>query len=769
MRIEYHSLVPAIASIGTLDAALSTKIRFGQLFAMGLDLDRLISQETSIQDLREALRRLRSDGDMRNILRVARRVAEIDLSQNSQAELFRSLVWAQHYDEALTLFTRIRDGSGIETIGPEACARLLMRIAEGNADVQLARHVLNDAALTEVVRTELLRSLFGIYLARSDVSSARRTLTDIIARSAYDAETAVLDVRCRFSESGPKVALDYLDTLGHMLSRDGAQYRIVWAWLMNERGRFNEVLDQSLAWLDETDVVLPLLPHAQNAAQQSDRIEEFDRFLRGIHAKYPDQPQIEEMLCSIAIEQDDAVQVATLLPRIQQRSSWSYLTLLFSRACQQPVGHEIDALLHILRNDGVLSTGTPIMYALHKYYYATDVAGLNQALELIAPLAEKAGADSNLNALHLRLLIALDQDLKAEEVFNRLAPGICKSAAIEPFSLYFLARRSSHEAARSGWRSFLADSAHMALEARSAYPEQIVLRHVPKDKEILVFVTIFNGIEYISWFLDYYRRIGVDHFFFIDNGSTDGTFELLLGEPDVSCFRQTGSFAASGCGVSWVNHLMRRHGVGKWCLHLDMDEALVFPGMKSGRQLSDLVSYFDAHGYGTAAGLMIDIYPSILSASEAEDPFVASNLIDSDYMWMRNEIPPYFFVKGGVRARITGRSLMMTKAPLVKMAEDTAYLATNHQLTHRPVADVTIGLLHYKFIGNVRYRVSEAVERKQHFSGARFYRVLQDSFFENSYAKDLMGASSEVYRDSDQLVDLGLMRSSPKWDGWMRD
>ncbi len=43
-----------------------------------------------------------------------------------------------------------------------------------------------------------------------------------------------------------------------------------------------------------------------------------------------------------------------------------------------------------------------------------------------------------------------------------------------------------------------------------------------------------NEMHRIPFFLKYYRDIGVDHFFFIDNGSSDGFIEFAEQQPDCS-------------------------------------------------------------------------------------------------------------------------------------------------------------------------------------------------------------------------------------------
>ena len=60
-----------------------------------------------------------------------------------------------------------------------------------------------------------------------------------------------------------------------------------------------------------------------------------------------------------------------------------------------------------------------------------------------------------------------------------------------------------------------------------------------KPGDILLFSTQRNEKVRLPYFLEYYRRLGVNHFFFVDNDSTDGAYEYLAEQPDVSlCTRR---------------------------------------------------------------------------------------------------------------------------------------------------------------------------------------------------------------------------------------
>lgn len=68
--------------------------------------------------------------------------------------------------------------------------------------------------------------------------------------------------------------------------------------------------------------------------------------------------------------------------------------------------------------------------------------------------------------------------------------------------------------------------------------------------DILAFVTLRNERVRLPFFLDYYRKLGVDHFLFINNNSDDGSGNYLAEQPDVSLWWTNA--ATSGRGSAWT-------------------------------------------------------------------------------------------------------------------------------------------------------------------------------------------------------------------------
>jgi glycosyl transferase family 2 len=122
--------------------------------------------------------------------------------------------------------------------------------------------------------------------------------------------------------------------------------------------------------------------------------------------------------------------------------------------------------------------------------------------------------------------------------------------------------------------------------------------------EVRAFMTVRDEILRLSRTFEHYRKIGVARFFVIDNGSTDGSKEFLLAQPDCHVFVTRNSYAESVYGVEWQNALLNEYGVNHWCLIVDADEWFVYPGFES-RPLSDFTAYLDRSG---AQGVFAFLY-----------------------------------------------------------------------------------------------------------------------------------------------------------------
>lgn len=295
--------------------------------------------------------------------------------------------------------------------------------------------------------------------------------------------------------------------------------------------------------------------------------------------------------------------------------------------------------------------------------------------------------------------------------------------------------------------------------------------------DVLVFATIRNEIRRLPFFLEYYRKLGVTHFLFVDNGSTDGGSELLAGENDVSLWSTPASYKRSRFGTDWLNWLKFRYGNGHWTLTLDPDEFFIYPFCDT-RPIQALCDWLDQSGIRSLGTMLIDMYPrgplGEMIYEPGQNPLDLAPWFDpGNYMISKNKRYGNLWIQGGPRARVyfsddPEKAPSLNKIPLVKWDRKYAYVSSTHMLLPRglnQVYDEAGGekmsgcLLHAKFLDTLVEKAAEEMERRQHFAGGREY----DAYHAIEEGPNGLWCEwSERYVDWRQLELLGLM-SKGNW------
>lgn len=298
-----------------------------------------------------------------------------------------------------------------------------------------------------------------------------------------------------------------------------------------------------------------------------------------------------------------------------------------------------------------------------------------------------------------------------------------------------------------------------------------------RRQPILLFSTMRNERVRLPYFLDYYRKLGVDHFLIIDNASEDGTREYLEGQPDVSLWATGAGYKQSRFGMDWIMHLLRRYGQGNWCLTVDVDEFLVYPFCET-RPLRALTDWLDSAGTRTFSAMLLDMYPKgpmhEQPYREGQNPFEIAQYFDSgNYTITRNWPYLNLWIQGGPRARLffsgqPKQAPAMNKIPLVKWHRSYAYVSSTHMMLPRGLnlTYETAGgekpsgcLLHAKFLDTFALKAEEELKRGQHYAESHEYRAYRQGL---SNERDLWCNWSEKYINWRQLEILGLM-SKGNW------
>lgn len=279
----------------------------------------------------------------------------------------------------------------------------------------------------------------------------------------------------------------------------------------------------------------------------------------------------------------------------------------------------------------------------------------------------------------------------------------------------------------------------------------------------LVFLTR-NDRRFIWSLLAHYRSLGVTRFICVDDGSTDGTPEVLLSQHDVDVWTSDVRYGDAMRGKLWREALVERYGYGRWYLNIDSDEYLVYPGYQE-RRLPDLIKALEARGQWRLPGPMIDLYPtgdmstSHFDGDDQRMPWTVANHFDRDGYELSFE-RRFMSLRGGPRARLFSAEAELMKYPLLYWDDNVNLGVSIHQPTpfHRNFSPIQAALLHFKFFSDFEKRASDAIADKQYFAGAQEYqRILQAT--KASSIINFTGVSSTRYHSPETLAQHGLISS----------
>ena len=295
--------------------------------------------------------------------------------------------------------------------------------------------------------------------------------------------------------------------------------------------------------------------------------------------------------------------------------------------------------------------------------------------------------------------------------------------------------------------------------------------------DVLLMSVVRNEKIRLPFFLEYYRKLGISHFLFVDNDSDDGTCEYLKAQPDVSVWRAQGSYRQSTFGIDWSNYLLRKYAHGHWVLTVDPDEFFIYPYCDT-RPIRALADWLDGCAVRSFGTMLLDMYPQGAVEdepyTEGQDPFEIARWFDAgNYMISKNPEYGNLWIQGGPRARVffrenPSKAPALNKIPLVKWDRRYVYVSSTHSLLPRGLNQVydewggekTSGaLLHAKLISTLGAKAQEEMQRGQHYHRSGEYKAYADQLSEKPV---FWNEKSETYINWRQLEILGLM-SKGNW------
>ena len=353
-------------------------------------------------------------------------------------------------------------------------------------------------------------------------------------------------------------------------------------------------------------------------------------------------------------------------------------------------------------------------------------------------------------------------------------------------------QRPSRNFTRDRGRSDVADSPEQERAQKRAIHDSIEHLHGPDSvdlppDELIVLTQVRDSKLYVKAFVEHYRSLGAAHLIFLDNGSTDGTVELLEGYDNVTVLRTTLPYRTHN--VAMKQYLIKRFGRRRWSLLVDIDELFDYPfsdvvGLKA------LLRYLNENRYTAVVAHMLDMFPEEPLSRDAplttqeDEPlkekyrfYDVSNLrrlrydeADESGNVISNE--NIEILRGGIRNtlfhNINNRALLL-KHPLIFLDDELRPMdLSDHWVGNARIADFTGVLYHYKFTKRFYEDVRRSVEeRNRSDHGTRRYGKFLEVLEKTPYLEIKRETSKEL-ESIDQLIADGFVVVSGEYLAFVR-
>ncbi|TWU49476.1 glycosyltransferase family 2 protein [Rubripirellula reticaptiva] len=290
------------------------------------------------------------------------------------------------------------------------------------------------------------------------------------------------------------------------------------------------------------------------------------------------------------------------------------------------------------------------------------------------------------------------------------------------------------------------------------------LPSLPLDKVLCVMIT-FNERLRLPDTLRHYRSLGVDRFAIIDNGSDDGTVELLLSQHDCDVYFMPHAYRSSVGGSGWSSTLIREfYGTGRWVVCTDADEQMVYHDCER-HDLHDLVRLLKDSGQSSLPCVTIDCYSDRGFLTSVLDPnqqmVDCCPLFDSEgYVRLElndpaDGVPRVIWSGGPIEREMNAPCGWLAKVPLMYWKAETwnwnPHVAYPFE---RNFSAPSGAILHFKWLSDLSGVVGREIARNQRTYNAEKYRLLGRKIATQGDIS-LVSFRSRKYEGSSSIVGAG--------------
>lgn len=288
-----------------------------------------------------------------------------------------------------------------------------------------------------------------------------------------------------------------------------------------------------------------------------------------------------------------------------------------------------------------------------------------------------------------------------------------------------------------------------------------------KPGEVWAFWVVRNEALRLPFVLKYHFDRGVSRMIVLDNQSTDGTRDLLAGDPRIHVFTTAQPFA--GNKIVWQELLLRRYGEGYWNLILDADELFAYPHMDA-LSIPDLADYLEQQQAEALHCLFMEMFSR---QKLGEMHYRAGDDLLEEAPWFddgpyikvafhpvfNGEAPTHIWM-GGTRQRLFAEEFGASKYPLFKYHRRQFLRLGLHTIEGARIANEQGAVLHFKYLQDFKEKAVREAARGVYWNGAAEYKAYARRF-EQDGDFSLWHEGAHRFENWRQLVRLGLMHDSP--------
>ncbi len=238
-----------------------------------------------------------------------------------------------------------------------------------------------------------------------------------------------------------------------------------------------------------------------------------------------------------------------------------------------------------------------------------------------------------------------------------------------------------------------------------------------------------NDIDRVKMMINHYRNIGIKKMIFIDNESTDGTFEYLKKQKDVDLYICSTKYTSLN-REAWINRIIAHYGFDRWYLCVDSDELFIYENCEN-KKINKFVEELENNNQRRVMTIMIDMYSKEGIFSKVEQKDIKDTYCYYDYdTYTMTKNTKLNELRGGPRERFFSsnnieKKFLLTKHPLFKFRKGDIQGSSHFQFPYKDNFNLKIkgAILHYKFLYNDFEKYKKRAEEGNYANGSFEYKA----------------------------------------------